>query len=507
LKKYCWVVIVLLLLGATRSRAQETAPTSGATGSVSGYVREITDDFVLVQRPGDLPRREYVDGTAGAELRSAVRALKVGDAVTVGWSFDTKFHLAAIRAARPEEMPVIAATPVASQGAESDHPVEAASAVMPQVAPITLGERVNALLDNLLATGARILDLPVFMVLIPLTVVCGGAAFLVDRRGPVERRSRRRRAMGMASGGLLALVAAVGVDRKFSRLEDQIRLLQTRAQEVAAPATMPSASGRSLMFDQTAAAESLGKVFQNVTLRATMDDPAIDVVRIHTGNPVTQATLAVVNLADAGLEVKLGTNLDEKSLTSQFAKKNGCLVAINGEAGMSPAPGSGLGSWRGFLAYHGQVLLKEDPRVPRPFLAFDATNRATLTAAEAQDRSLPAPVYNVLWGRLDAVVNGVVQTADERYRQPRTAMGISADGTRLFLLVVDGRQPRYSMGYTRAEVGQVMKAFGAANAMLCDEGGSSCMYVAREGGIVNEPSDGEERVTYTHFGVGRVGGR
>jgi exopolysaccharide biosynthesis protein len=59
------------------------------------------------------------------------------------------------------------------------------------------------------------------------------------------------------------------------------------------------------------------------------------------------------------------------------------------------------------------------------------------------------------------------------------------------------------MGFTRGEVGMLLKLFGAHNAMLCDEGGSSCLYVETMGGIVNVPSDnqGQERPTYTHFGI------
>ena len=39
--------------------------------------------------------------------------------------------------------------------------------------------------------------------------------------------------------------------------------------------------------------------------------------------------------------------------------------------------------------------------------------------------------------------------------------------------------------------------------MLCDEGGSSCMYLQSTDSIVNTPSDqqGRERPTYTHFGI------
>ena len=82
-------------------------------------------------------------------------------------------------------------------------------------------------------------------------------------------------------------------------------------------------------------------------------------------------------------------------------------------------------------------------------------------------------------------------------------MGIDREGKRLYLFVVDGRQPNRSVGLTAPEVGTFLRAFGVHDAMLCDDGGSSCMYVGAMRGLVTLPSDnhGEERPTYTHFGV------
>ncbi len=121
----------------------------------------------------------------------------------------------------------------------------------------------------------------------------------------------------------------------------------------------------------------------------------------------------------------------------------------------------------------------------------------------AKDRAVAADCWWAIWGRWDALVAGEVQLPDVDSRQPRTAMGVDRTGTRLFLLVVDGRQNRFSIGFTAAEVGMLLRIVGAYDAMLCDEGGSSCMFVATLGGIVNTPSDGagRERPTYTHFGL------
>lgn len=79
-----------------------------------------------------------------------------------------------------------------------------------------------------------------------------------------------------------------------------------------------------------------------------------------------------------------------------------------------------------------------------------------------------------------------------RARHPRTAVGTARDGRRLLLVVVDGRQPRYSVGMTLPELGQLMLELGARDALNLDGGGSSTMVVRRASGdvyVVNRPSD------------------
>jgi hypothetical protein len=71
-------------------------------------------------------------------------------------------------------------------------------------------------------------------------------------------------------------------------------------------------------------------------------------------------------------------------------------------------------------------------------------------------------------------------------RHPRTAVGVRADGS-LLLVVVDGRQPRRSVGMTIPELQGLMLELGATVALNLDGGGSSAMVVA--GRVVNSPSD------------------
>ena len=58
---------------------------------------------------------------------------------------------------------------------------------------------------------------------------------------------------------------------------------------------------------------------------------------------------------------------------------------------------------------------------------------------------------------------------------PRTAIGLSADGRWLYALVVDGRQPGYSMGAEMSDLVKLMLAAGASDAINMDGGGSSTL--------------------------------
>jgi exopolysaccharide biosynthesis protein len=82
-------------------------------------------------------------------------------------------------------------------------------------------------------------------------------------------------------------------------------------------------------------------------------------------------------------------------------------------------------------------------------------------------------------------------------------MGLNEDGTYLYLMIVDGKKPDHSVGLTFRNCAEMLRSLGATNAMGCDQGGSSCMYVKSLGGIVNRPADSEgiERPIYSHFGI------
>jgi len=86
-------------------------------------------------------------------------------------------------------------------------------------------------------------------------------------------------------------------------------------------------------------------------------------------------------------------------------------------------------------------------------------------------------------------------------RHPRTAVGQLSDG-RVILMVVDGRS--HSIGVTNAELGAILRHYGAINGMHMDGGGSSTLVMQPRGGalsVANTLSDGSQRSVTNALGV------
>ena len=86
-------------------------------------------------------------------------------------------------------------------------------------------------------------------------------------------------------------------------------------------------------------------------------------------------------------------------------------------------------------------------------------------------------------------------------RNPRTALGIKADGT-IVLCTADGRQSSYSVGLTLSQLAGELLSYGCEYAINFDGGGSTAMAVRRPGdstaNVVNSPSAGSLRACGTY---------
>jgi len=90
-------------------------------------------------------------------------------------------------------------------------------------------------------------------------------------------------------------------------------------------------------------------------------------------------------------------------------------------------------------------------------------------------------------------------------RHPRTVVGLDAKGTKLVVVVVDGRKRGVAIGMNYQELSAEMLRLGCDCALNLDGGGSSVMAfrdpVTGKYRILNEPTDGRERPVANALGV------
>jgi hypothetical protein len=197
--------------------------------------------------------------------------------------------------------------------------------------------------------------------------------------------------------------------------------------------------------------------------------------------------------------------------TSQFLEKYGLQVAINGD-GFTP--------WwsKSPLDYYPHV---GDPIKPNGFAAsqhreYGEIKGPTLFFTDKDEASFGEPIrkiYTAISGMSWLVKDKkVVEDLNDVREAPRTAVGVDGPGTRLIMIVVDGRQPFYSDGATIAELAELMLYYGGDNAIMLDGGGSSTLVIDWPGQgprVMNSPIDnyipGRERPVGNHLGIFAAG--
>ncbi|QDV73027.1 phosphodiester glycosidase family protein [Botrimarina mediterranea] len=201
--------------------------------------------------------------------------------------------------------------------------------------------------------------------------------------------------------------------------------------------------------------------------------------------------------------------------TSSFLLRNGCQAAINASAFWPlHKEDGGEQDIRGLVIAEGEVVSRIDEDKPRSAVVFRADRRAAIVDPPVDIDG----VVTAIGGYGDLLRNGAAVPTHEydefvENQHPRTALGISEGGRTLILVVVDGRQPGYSEGVSLPELSEIMRLFGAEDAVNLDGGGTSTMVIERPverrgaGGfqLVNRPIQGgvpgTERVSASHLGV------
>lgn len=187
--------------------------------------------------------------------------------------------------------------------------------------------------------------------------------------------------------------------------------------------------------------------------------------------------------------------------TSEAVREFDLLLAVNGGPFWPYARRSGTPQDVVGLAVSDGRRYSE-PEKGYAALIFEADNTATVSS---EFHDLDAVAHG-LGGFLPLLQNGKnLGTRDSR--EPRTAAGVGKNGRFLILLVVDGRQPRWSVGMTTAETAEWLRSLGASDAINLDGGGSTTLALRRPPGrvdVLNRPVNynliGNERVVANHLG-------
>jgi hypothetical protein len=208
-----------------------------------------------------------------------------------------------------------------------------------------------------------------------------------------------------------------------------------------------------------------------------------------------------VDLCASGVSLRATASSERWRTVSSFGKLVGAQAAVNGDFfSFTTHATSGL------AVGNGVRWTDTKDTASSGFVAF-GWDRLLLSPVAAVVEPPPGWMREVVSGRPRIVNGGVAQASDPTEfcwtRHPRTAAGFSKDRRKLYLAVVDGRTS-ISVGMKCTELGKLMAELGAWDALNLDGGGSSAMWVASKG-VVNNPSDGNERTVSNHLGVNATG--
>ena len=231
----------------------------------------------------------------------------------------------------------------------------------------------------------------------------------------------------------------------------------------------------------------------------TWSDPFPGVRRLRRVTTTQNINVLVVDLCAPGVSVRATATGERQRTVSSFGTAVGAQAAVNGDffsfetySTNGPSMSNGV-AWGGNDGNYVAPIQFGQNQVAIP--AHNGTGGVAPWARE------------VVSGHPTLLVAGVGRDNNGdalcTARHPRTALGFNADRTKLFLAVIDGRATN-RVGMTCDEMETLFTGLGATDAVNLDGGGSSAMWLAGTG-VVNNPSDGSQRVVANHLAIRATG--
>lgn len=242
-----------------------------------------------------------------------------------------------------------------------------------------------------------------------------------------------------------------------------------------------------------------------------------DIVRETPGGRI-RGFIATVDLTDPQVEIVVtgaGSGAEANlTTTTAFRTATGSRLAIN--ANFFGVIGGNNADIVGLSVSNGVVVspVRQFGALPDPALVFTQNRVATIDYIGVGQL---AGVWDAVAGVgpsntdsdpgtlliTDGTNTGATARVTPATREPRTAVGVNADGTRLYMIVIDGRQSTWSVGVTLAELADLLLEKGVWRAVNLDGGGSSSFVWQNDANtiITNRPSDGSMRSVANHLGI------
>ncbi len=134
------------------------------------------------------------------------------------------------------------------------------------------------------------------------------------------------------------------------------------------------------------------------------------------------------------------------------------------------------GTPQGIVYKNGAAIKTTFTDATNTFFAITKEKKAIIGGQDIYNELKPT-IQEALGGRVWLVRNGIKINNDNAAVEPRTCVGITEDGQKVYLLAVDGRNFWHSNGMSYDELSKCMQAFGAYQAINLDGGGSTTFFI------------------------------
>lgn len=196
----------------------------------------------------------------------------------------------------------------------------------------------------------------------------------------------------------------------------------------------------------------------------------------------TRVFISEIDLTNPDVTIEVSTPFNKPAFGRQVMTEQAMYEDAEGHRVLGGVNGdffaAGTGVPQGILYKEGVALKTSVTDAVNTWFAIKDDGLAMIGDQDMFD-DVKDSFMEALGGRVQLVNDGVILPQTDDRREPRTCVGVSQDGTKVYFLAVDGRNYHYSNGMMYTELAKFQKALGAYDAINLDGGGSTTFFIRR----------------------------